>query len=274
MQSNDGVAGDGSDREVLGGALSAWLRDHSLAAAALGISLLAAAGYCVQRSWLLGWYQAAGVPAFAHGWSVQDVIMLGVINLEVWLHGLVAIAVTGAMLYLEFVAAACAEKWIDRKLGSSKKRRQEGGAEKVRSKMTRNLIGHASVCAMFVAGAALVYCSILLMVYLFSAQPRRLGHEQYLEMKQAAETSIRAARKRPMSDAPSDQDAKVAHDYMLSRYGYVQVTVGIGESAERQCGWLVLQNGEHLLLFTRNGPLFLSAAGLGFSWTPTSIDNC
>lgn len=274
MQSNEGIAVDGNEREVLGGAISAWLRDHSLAAAALGITLLAAAGYCVQRSWLLGWYQAAGVPAFAHGWSVQDVIMLGVINLQVWLHGLVAIAGTGAILYVEFVAAASAEKWIDRKLASSKKRREEGVPEKVRSKMTRNLIGHASVLAMFVAGAALVYCSILLMVYLFSAAPRRLGHEQYMETKQAAETTIRAASKPQTIDTTSDQDAKVAHDYMRSRYGYVRVTVGIGGSAERHCGWLLLQNGEHILLFTRTGPLFLSASGLGFSWAPTSIDSC
>jgi hypothetical protein len=275
MHSDSNVAADGErGKELLGGSIRAWLRDHSLAAVALGVTLLAAAGYCVHRSWLLGWYQAAGVPAFAHGWSVQDVIMLGVLNLRVWLHGLGSVAVAGALVYLEFVAVAYAEKWIDRKLGSRKKHRDATSSTRRLGSKFKLAIAHVSVCAMFIVGAALLYFSIFLMVYLFSAQPRNLGREQYLELQKAAETTIRAAMKLPTSEAPEANDVKEATDYMLARHRYVQVTVGIGDVTRHHCGWLVLQNGEHMLLLTRSGPLFLSATGLGFSWTPTKIEDC
>ena len=60
-----------------------WVRDHLVAVAALSITLLAAGGYSVHRSWLFGWYNAAKVPPFAHSWSVQDLVMLGVVNLDI-----------------------------------------------------------------------------------------------------------------------------------------------------------------------------------------------
>lgn len=252
-----------------------WLGDNSIAAVALGMALMTAAGYCVHRSWLFGWYQAAGIPEFAHAWSVQDVVMQGVTNLSVWLFGLLAVVLTGVGVYLEFAAFDWAERWFDRYLASRKKGRNgiDVDANDKPRKARGKLGAHVALCGLFVCGAALMYCLIALAVILFSGQPRKMGHAQYLEMQKAAEKTLVAATS---ADGASKvaADVEEAREYMLERYRYVRTTVGTGDAAQRNCGWLVLQNGEHMFLLTRSGPLFLSASGLGFSWAPTKIGEC
>lgn len=252
----------------------AWLRDHSVAAVALGVTLLAAAGYCVHRSWLFGWYQAAGIPAFAHGWSVQDVVMQGILNLSIWLFGLLAIAIVGVMLYLEFLAINWAEKLLDRYLAKRRVRSDDDEEEERPQKVRGKFGAHAAICVLFVASAALLYCLIALTVFLLSAQPRKLGHAQFLKMERTAETTMKAWMHSSKPGTTVDKEVEDANEYMRASYRYVRATVGQGESGVRHCGWLVLQNGEHMLLLGRNGPMFLSASGLGFSWTPVKLEEC
>lgn len=254
-------------------AAQAWLRDHSVAAVAVGVTLMAAAGYCVHRSWLFGWYQASGIPSFAHSWSVQDVVMQGITNLYVWLFGLVAVTLMGVAIYIEVLLIAAAEKWLDRYLARRKKASDEVGDEEVPRKTRGKLGTHAAICGLFVAGAVLLYTLIAFAVFLFSAQPRKLGHAQFVEMEKAANITIKGAVP-SLGARPTKQEVEDASEYMLARSRYVQTMVGFGDAAERHCGWLVLQNGEHMLLLTRSGPLFLSASGLGFSWRPTKIEDC
>lgn len=254
---------------LLGGAARAWLRDHSVAAVALGVTLLAAAGYCVQRSWLFGWYQAAGIPPFAHSWSVQDVVMLGVLNLKVWVFGLGAVALLGVVIYVELVAFAYAESKLSELLQRKVRQEVQDESKKKLPQALQRLGAHTAVCAMFVLSAALLYCLIALAVILFSSKPREFGREQYLEIQGAAEKAFKT------SNAPRDLPmAAEGKSFMQAKHQYVQVSVGIGESTSRHCGWLVLQNGEHMFLLTRAGPLFLNSSGLGSSWQPVDMEKC
>lgn len=64
---------------------SGLLRDHWSQVLVLFVSLLAAACYMIGRAKLLGWYDAAGIPALLFSWSFQDVVMRGLADKKTWL---------------------------------------------------------------------------------------------------------------------------------------------------------------------------------------------
>jgi hypothetical protein len=77
------TAGDGAGPSM--SSVDSWLREHALQLLTLASSALAAACFFVGRSELLGWYHAAGVSHLAFTWSVQDVIIRGVLRSQTWL---------------------------------------------------------------------------------------------------------------------------------------------------------------------------------------------
>jgi hypothetical protein len=78
------ATGDGAAPSV--STIDSWLRDHALQLLALASSALAGACFFVGRSELLGWYYAAGVSHLAFTWSVQDVVIRGVLRSQTWLY--------------------------------------------------------------------------------------------------------------------------------------------------------------------------------------------
>ena len=251
-----------------------WARDHLVAVAALSITLLAAGGYSVHRSWLFGWYNAAKVPPFAHSWSVQDLVMLGVVNLDIWAEGLLALTLLLLTVYCLFAAAP----WMERGIAYLVEKAEEAFAKRERPAKPLSkpvhvaiwFIQHALVCAWLAMCVLLLYVLITFAVLLLSSNPQKRGYEAFQRLQARAEASFQ------VEPAMRDQGQRsAAIEYLNKRYSHVSFDV---DSARRDgpvaCGWLVLQNGEHVLLLTRDGPTFISATGLGFIWRRVDVEAC
>jgi len=74
-----------------------WLREHWAQLAIWLASVATAACYLIGRAWLLGWYDAAGVPALMFTWSAQDIVIRGLADASTWL--VIALGLFGAMVY-------------------------------------------------------------------------------------------------------------------------------------------------------------------------------
>jgi hypothetical protein len=243
-----------------------WFRDHVVASAALSVTVLTAAGYCVHRSWLFGWYQAAGIPAFSHGWSVQDVVMLGVLNLEVWAFGLFSVTLCAVAIYLLVVLAVHLDERLSVWLARRNSEVDEEGELTSRMRRLRRGLLHIGFCVWLAATMSLVLAVIAFGAWLLSSQPRSLGIEQFKKLQAMVQVGFNE------DEAGASREA-LAH--LSERYSYVQAQIGLGGAdSPTRCGWLVLQNGEHLLLLTREGPLFVSATGLGFVWKRVAVQTC
>ncbi len=251
-----------------------WVRDHLVAVAALSITLLAAGGYSVHRSWLFGWYNAAKVPPFAHSWSVQDLVMLGVVNLDIWAEGLLALTLLLLAVYWLFAAAP----WMEQGIAYLVEKAEKASAKKERPAKPLSkpmhvaiwFIQHALVCAWLAMCVLLLYLLITFAVLLLASNPQKRGYEAFQGLQAHADASFQ------VEPAMKDQGQKsAAIEYLHKRYSHVSLAVDSTRSdAPVACGWLVLQNGEHVLLLTRDGPTFISTTGLGFSWKRVDVGSC
>ena len=248
-----------------------WAKDHVVGALALCVTLLAAAGYSVHRSWLFGWYQAAGIPPFSHGWSAQDVVMLGVLNVQVWAIGLLAVTGLALMVYLGLVSTNYLERRLDKWLSNLADKLVDTAKEKT---WMPALVTHASMCVVIIWSSVLVLCVILLATKLLYSQPRELGREQFEQTLARASHSFAVVEDAMGRGTGLALERAEAIEALRRSHGHVRATVGVTQGAPSYCGWLVLQNGEHMLLLTREGPLFLSTSGHGFSWRPVALDEC
>jgi hypothetical protein len=100
----------------------AWLRDHGPQLAVVVLSLLTTACYLIGRAWLLGWYEAAGVPSLLFAWSVQDVVIRGAFHAGTWL--MLGASIVVALLYL--LVADVVSRMIERRFEERARLRQRG----------------------------------------------------------------------------------------------------------------------------------------------------
>lgn len=116
-------------------------------------------------------------------------------------------------------------------------------------------------------------CVVLMLGYLFYDKPRELGREQFT-------TALERAARSYQSDAATEGDLAAqssrlqAIEELQKSHQHVRVSLGGPSGSTQHCGWLVLQNGEDMLLLTRVGPLLISAAGEGFSWSTAPLNEC
>uniref|UniRef100_UPI001A7E3A54 hypothetical protein n=1 Tax=Calothrix sp. FACHB-1219 TaxID=2692778 RepID=UPI001A7E3A54 len=131
-------------------------------------------------------------------------------------------------------------------------------------------IQHALVCAWLAMCVLLLYLLITFAVLLLASNPQKRGYEAFQGLQAHADASFQ------VEPAMKDQGQKsAAIEYLHKRYSHVSLAVDSTRSdAPVACGWLVLQNGEHVLLLTRDGPTFISTTGLGFSWKRVDVGSC
>ncbi len=291
-----------------------WLSEHGIELLVVATSMFTAACFCIGRANLMGWYDAAGIPALTFSWAPQDLVIRGFFKSRTW--WVLIASIGGALLYfgslaiLGFAYRTARSRWRSTRLsrwlsgnfvdslrdGKADEASESGvSCELVAESVERPQTEGAATVAKRrdVAVLAIALIVFLLAVTLFLACNKLFFLDPYAEGVDSfraqfiaatghapptrvpvAEVGKQAVGKLVMSRAEADASA-IGHR-QLEGYAFVEVS-GIkdgGSSDPRACGWLVQSSGNQVLLITVEGISMTNFGDGAFAWRMVDPKSC
>ena len=291
-----------------------WLGEHGIELLVVATSMFTAACFCIGRANLMGWYDAAGIPALTFSWAPQDLVIRGLLHSRTW--WLMICSIGGALLYfatlasLAFAYRRLRPRWRSSRMGIW----LTGGERDVSHEDARNDASEMGVsCELLTEGdeqarhpsppkaaerteAALYVLAIAVLLLAASAfifgntvlfaEPYSEGANSFRGQFLAA--TGHAAPRRGFAKVGGRQviasiasNAPLADAFAvglreLEGYAYVEVSSmkDGGANDPRVCGWLVQSSGNQILLLTVEGISMTYFGDSAFAWRMVDPESC
>lgn len=288
--------------------LAIWLREQGLVLLATIASTLAAGAYLAGHSWIEGWNEAAGISELAFSRDTTDLIARGVTDSSAW--GLIGMVLAGAALYflvVHLIASGLRHLWhfTTRPLGIGK-RPDKGrptaspadtlvdGPVSVTVALEPGILGSSAAETKPASTSAssrsangdqvgwtlgVIFCvAVLFGIYLFvdvtlHKNARSRGAFTYRDVYLAATDKPF----RNQTIARQTLDEYRSHGQQLLQLYPIALVERIkddGTAQKVECGYLLQEQSERLLLLNKNGQTMLNFGDGAYMWHEATVSDC